>query len=120
MVYKITVFGKKGCQKCAVLKGRLEKLIASDYSQFELVYKDIITRQGLVDFCKMEVFNPQRIPCVYISNEKDEPVVSIKEEVDSKCGQIGIYGILGLQTDYDTGNGVLSVQVLKDMLNEVK
>src|SRR5574344_2993766 len=70
--YRIKVYGKKGCNKCSLLKGRLGKLLDEEkWQNFEMIDFDILTEDGLVAFVKEEVLNPQRIP-FFILQKKDK------------------------------------------------
>ena len=61
--FQVAVFGKQGCDKCEVLKKRLNKILEDrEYSCFEFNYYDLGTVEGLVRFSQCEVLNPQRIP----------------------------------------------------------
>ena len=56
------VFGKQGCKKCEMLKMRLAALLEKpEYSGIELRYHDVLTLDGIVDFCKADCLNPNRI-----------------------------------------------------------
>ena len=49
--YRVEVFGKAGCDKCAVLNQRLDKLLGEEtWQSFEKVYRDVLTEDGLVEF----------------------------------------------------------------------
>ena len=64
--FEVAVFGKQGCDKCKVLKNRLKKILAEEpYADFELVYYDLGTIEGLVRFCRCEILNPQRSLCAW-------------------------------------------------------
>jgi hypothetical protein len=70
-----------------------------------------------VAFCKAEVINPQRIPAVVIYRDAKTPVrYSGKIELPLDAGDIQLKNILGVQTDYDHGNGTIPPLVLKSLL----
>ena len=77
----IHVFGKAGCQKCQVLKGRIDSLLKKpEWHGFSMAYHDIETEDGMVAFCKLECLNPQRIPGFVImqtdENGDSQPVLN--------------------------------------------
>ena len=70
--YRIKVYGKRGCNKCAILKSRLAKLLENEkWQDFEMMNYDILTEDGLVSFVKEEVLNPQRIPSFLIQKRNE-------------------------------------------------
>lgn len=119
--FQVALFGKEGCDKCEVLKKRLNKILQEKpYEEFEFVYCDLGTLEGLVRFCSSEVLNPQRIPSFIVSHNPTgrqeasfSPVmcrkrVSAEEEIET---------FLALETDYKT-NGVITPQMIKDVLDQ--
>ena len=67
----VHVFGKEGCSKCAMLKRRLGQLLEDpDYGNvFEMMYHDVLTLDGIVEFCKAACLNPNRIPAMLVSKD---------------------------------------------------
>lgn len=124
--YQIKVFGKQGCDKCHTLNQRLDKLLVDDdYRQFEKVYCDVESIDGLVAFAEAECINPSRIPAMLISSWNSETAeyipIGTKEPgaPDPICKKSKLYQYIGLQTDYsDTGNGVISPMMIKTVLTE--
>ncbi len=125
--YQIRVFGKKSCDKCHTLNQRLDKLLEKGgYEQFEKLYCDVETIDGLVAFAEAECVNPSRIPALLVTawNDQDEDYVPVpvKEPgaADPVCKKARLYQYLGLQTDYsDTGKGVISPKMIQAILGEV-
>ena len=116
--YQIHVFGKPGCAKCHALQGRLDDLLQEEtYSDFEKVYHDLETEDGLVAFCEAECLNPQRVPAFYVAKE-GEPILNPNPgATDSVTGDSSLYTLLGLQTDYSPrGRGVLSPKMIESVL----
>ena len=123
------VFGKEGCSKCAALKRRLERLLAKpEYSMIRMEYHDVMTLDGIVDFCKAECLNPNRIPALLM--ESDGKYVKIPEcvwnELDKtdnlKNGRFdpGVtYPYVGVQTNYDS-TGVIQESLVRDLLDIAK
>jgi len=126
--FRVQVFGKSGCDKCAILNQRLDKLLAKDeWSAFEKFYTDVESEEGLIAFAEAECINPQRIPAMLLSRENEEsgdfePIPnSTIEQTDSICGKSKLYQHLGLQTDYsDTGRGVISPKMITACLAEAR
>ncbi|MEA2062101.1 MAG: hypothetical protein U9P14_00260 [Gemmatimonadota bacterium] len=121
--FQVMVFGKQGCDKCKVLKSRLEKILAEEsYIDFELVYNDLGTVEGLVRFCQSERLNPQRIPGFMIFEHQGSeesgvcrPLCHLQEMTDLDGEPIEIF--LGLETDY-TGDGTLRPKAIRQVLDE--
>ena len=123
------VFGKEGCSKCAALKRRLERLLVKpDYSMITMKYHDVMTLDGIVDFCKAECLNPNRIPALLLEN--DGKYVEIPEcvwdeldkdaELKNSRFDPGVtYPYVGVQTNYDD-TGVIPEDVIKNVLDMAK
>jgi hypothetical protein len=124
--YQVQVFGKAGCQKCAVLKQRLDKLLGSgEWTDFEQHYWDVETEEGLLPFCEAECVNPQRIPAMLVTRWDETageytPIPNpLMEEPDPVCGKSRLFQHLGLQTDYtDAGKGVITPKMIKAVLKD--
>ncbi len=127
--YQIWVFGKKGCDKCAVLNQRIDKLLGDErWQAFEKRQWDVETEEGLVAFCEMECVNPQRIPAFVVTRLNRatggyEPVpASARAEGASAtaCGGSALlYSYLGMQTDYSrAGGGVISPGMIAALLRQ--
>ncbi|MBT8042197.1 MAG: hypothetical protein KJN67_02015 [Pontiella sp.] len=125
--YQIRVFGKEGCDKCHTLNQRLEKMLSkAEYADFEKLYCDVETIEGLVAFSEAECINPARIPAMLVTawNEAEndyEPVATRAPGAqDPVCKKSRLYQYVGLQTDYsDVGRGVISPKMLQSVLAEV-
>jgi hypothetical protein len=122
--YQIKVFGKQGCDKCHTLNQRLDKLLAKEeYADFDKLYCDVETLDGLVSFSEAECINPSRIPAMIVgewSEEKGEyTLVGTKEPgaEDPVCKKSKLYQYVGLQTDY-SGTGVISPKMIQSVLAE--
>jgi hypothetical protein len=125
--YQVHVFGKKGCDKCAILNQRLDKLLAEDsWSDFEKCYNDVETSDGIIRFCEAECINPQRIPAmIVLQKEEDGAYVPVPNPTPGKADKVykksKLYQFLGLQTDYtDAGKGVISPKMIKSCLEEAR
>ena len=124
--YQIKVFGKQGCDKCHILNQRLEKLLSKkEYSNFEKLYCDVESIDGLVAFSEAECINPSRIPAMLVTrwNEEEgeyEPVCTKEPGVRNPvCRKSRLYQYVGLQTDYsDEGQGVISPKMIQSVLSE--
>ena len=120
--FQVTVFGKQGCDKCKVLKNRLEKILAEKtYADFEIVYYDLGTVDGLVWFCQCEVLNPQRLPSFMIFEKEDrsgtitlKPLVRL-EKISGSTGE-HLNTFVGLETDY-TSTGTLTPKMIRRVLD---
>ncbi len=124
--YRVRVFGKKGCEKCAVLNSRLDKVLDEDqWQDFEKEYMDLETEEGLVGLCEAECINPQQIPAFIVTRHDSEtgcydPVQRKKTgEPDEVCGNSHLYQYVGLQTDYSAkGRGVISPKMITRVMSE--
>lgn len=126
--YQIRVFGKAGCDKCHTLNQRLEKLLTKEeYADFEKLYCDVETIDGLVSFSEAECINPSRIPAMLITEwDTDQndfiPVSTTAPGAkDAVCKKAKLYQYLGLQTDYSaSGKGVISPKMIQAVLAEAQ
>lgn len=124
--FQIQVFGKKGCDKCTVLNRRIEKTLEKDtWKNFEKVYMDVETEDGIVAFAKAECINPQRIPAFIVtrynvSSGKYEPIpYNCHEELDGKTRKTRLYSYLGCQTDYSpANNGIINPKLITKIMEE--
>ena len=120
--YSVMVFGKEGCDKCKILNKRLDSLLEKPgFEKFDKTYHDITTVDGLVNFAKSEVLNPQRIPAFLVLKKSAEGkydyIREMFEEGPDKNGKYRVPTYLGLQTDYSNG-GVIRPSELKNVLNQ--
>jgi hypothetical protein len=112
------VFGKgHGCSKCTVLKSRLSRILeAEKYGDVTMKFEDVLTEPGMVEFLKAEVLNPNRIPALLMRDAETG------EWLDAQgCGNVhdpkSTGHILGIQTDYNTGGGLISPQMIEEVLD---
>lgn len=124
--YNIKVFGKAGCDKCRVLNQRLDGLLQKDeWADFDKTYVDLDTVDGLVEFCKAECINPQRVPafvvCRQNENGKEQLLARSRPEQASIAGNVALHHLVGLQTDYSQeGRGVLRPDMIAAVLEEAR
>lgn len=126
--YQIHVFGKPGCDKCHTLNGRLDDLLQeAEWADFEKLYHDLETENGLVEFCEAECLNPQRVPGFYVSKAnpatgEQEPLPNPQSgSAEAPGGSSALYTWVGLQTDYSgTGRGVITPRMIEAVLRQAK
>jgi hypothetical protein len=121
MKIKIHVFGKPDCPKCNMLNERIDGLLKRDeYSQFEKVYHDCMTEDGLVAFCLAQQLNPSKIPAFVLGN--DDGYIEKIESDEVVLPPYKIFSKYGLQTDWrsDGLKGNIPLQLIKDELNFFK
>ncbi len=126
--YQIHVFGKPACDKCHTLNGRLDDLLQeADWADFEKVYHDLETENGLVEFCEAECLNPQRVPGFYISKAdsitgEHKPLPNPSPGApDAPGGSSALYTWVGLQTDYTpAGRGILTPRLIEAVLRQAR
>lgn len=122
--YRVLVFGKSGCDKCKVLQSRLDNILATpEWQDFEKVYWDVETEDGLVEFCRPGCINPHRIPAMLVQHASPQTgsydyVVDTRPESLDKT-RLNVY--VGVQTDYSgSGRGVLPPQVITGVLETAR
>ncbi|MDI6774697.1 MAG: hypothetical protein QME60_04785 [Verrucomicrobiota bacterium] len=125
--FKVMVFGKTGCDKCGVLNQRVDKLLVKEeWKDFEKLYCDVESEEGIVRLCEAECVNPQRLPALLVTRQNAEtgehdPVARREPgKADPVCGKARLYQYLGLQTDYRDGGGVLTPQMISAVLSETR
>jgi hypothetical protein len=118
--YRVLVFGKTGCDKCKVLQGRLDGLLAApEWNDFEKTYCDVETEDGLVEFCRTGCINPHRIPA-FVVQRRDTQTGAFQYVMDPRPesldkSRLNVY--VGVQTDYsEAGRGVLTPQTITNTL----
>jgi hypothetical protein len=119
--YRIDVFGKTGCDKCKVLQGRLDGLLAApSWQDFEKVYHDVETEDGLVEFCWTGCINPQRIPAFTVSRRNPDTgsYEPVPDRRPPSLDATRLYVQMGLQTDYaDAHKGVTTPTMITAVLD---
>lgn len=116
--FQLTVFGKQGCDKCDLLKKRLNKILAEErYAGFEISYYDMGTAEGLVRFCQCEILNPQRIPSFMVFNTVESGPARVPSELNVGDGKGPVTTYLALETDY-AGSGVIKPETIRAVLDE--
>jgi len=124
--YQIVIFGKAGCEKCKMLNKRVDKILEnSEWQDFKKVYLDIMTEDGLIEFCNAECINPQRIPAFTV--KKFDPERERYEFIMNKnpgshdvvYGSTKLYTYLGIQTDYSS-TGTITPKMIQHILLEAK
>ena len=123
--YRITLFGKKGCDKCKVLKERIDKLVEQDdWKDFEKEYLDVESVDGLVSFVKMEVLNPLRIPSFIVKKlnlATNEYQALVNPEADNCSALSKPFRYVGIETDYsEKGHGIITPQMITKALSQAK
>ena len=125
--YQIRVFGKSGCEKCAVLNQRIEKILADkQWQDFEKQYYDMDTEEGLIMFSEAECINPHRIPALLIARwnqtaQEYEPEPARLSETPEVPARSRLCQYLGVQTDYgDEGRGVITPNMIRAALAEAR
>jgi len=120
--FQVTVFGKQGCDKCRLLKKRLEKILTEKaYADFEMIYYDLGTIEGLVRFCQCEMLNPQRIPSFMVFEKEDRPGTTALRQLSCRVEMSDLVDedldiFMGLETDY-TSTGTLKPVMIRRILD---
>ncbi len=121
------VFGKTGCDKCKVLLRRVNELTqAPEWADVRVRYLDVETEEGLVEFCRMECLNPQRLPALVMgcveADGQFRPIPAAPSAVpDLLLGACRLYHIVGLQTDYSPrGRGVITPAMIAAVFEQAR
>lgn len=125
--FRVLVFGKVGCDKCAMLNRRLDRLFAEEsWQDFEKQYCDIETEEGLIAFCRAQCVNPSRIPALLVTRRQaDGSYAPLPSRDPGAAGDDSarsrLYQFLGLQTDYsDAGHGLITPAMIEAVLQEAR
>lgn len=115
----IHIFGKsEGCAKCAALKRKVTSVIGEDdyRGKFAVVFHDVLTEEGLVDFCRSNI-NPNCIPGMVIGiGELFLESVCTSEEWLTRGNVLKPW--LGLFTDYgERHRGVITTDEIHEILS---
>jgi glutaredoxin len=112
--YLIVIYGKDGCDKCALLKRRVSSLLAKGNQDFDLDYQNLSTAEGMAAYALAETVNGQRIPAMQIMRYNEDRKTYVKipdprpEVTDSENGRVFVPVYLQIQTDYASGSGVIT------------
>lgn len=124
---EVMVFGKAGCDKCKALLRRVGQLAEQPaWSEIQVRYLDVDTEEGLVEFCRMECLNPQRLPSLVVCSVGPDgtatPIPAVPSAApDPLLGTCRLYHIVGLQTDYPPrGRGVITPAMIVAILEQAR
>lgn len=115
----IHIFGKsEGCAKCAALKRKVFSAIKEDKyrGKFTVAFHDVLTEEGLVDFCRSNI-NPNCMPGLVIGIGELflESVCTSGEWLER--GNL-LKPWLGLFTDYgERHRGVITSEEIRGLLD---
>lgn len=107
-----------------MLNQRLDNFLSRDeWSNFDKVYYDLTTEDGLVKFARAECLNPQRIPAMMITKRSEsgyDPLPNPQPgQEDLICGDSKLYAFIGLQTDYsEKGHGIITPSMITRVLSD--
>jgi hypothetical protein len=124
--YRVVVFGRLASDKSQLLNRRVDKILSKDeWSDFEKVYMDMETEDGLVAFCRAECINPQRIPALIVMRKESDGYAPVPNPSmgleDPLCQESKLHHWLGLQTDYSsTGSGMITPKMIASVLQEAR
>ena len=115
----IHIFGKsEGCTKCAALKRKVTSVIGEEkyLGKFVVSFHDVLTEEGLVDFCRSNI-NPNCIPGLVIGiGELFLESVCTSEEWLTRGNVLKPW--LGLFTDYgERHRGVITTEEIRGLLD---
>lgn len=115
----IHIFGKsEGCTKCAALKRKVASVMEEEKyrGRFVMSFHDVLTEEGLVDFCRSNI-NPNCIPGLVIGiGELFLESVCTSEEWLTRGNVLKPW--LGLFTDYgERHRGVITMEEIRGLLD---
>ncbi len=95
------------------------------WQDFEKVYYNVESIDGLVAFTQVECLNPSRIPGFVITKWNDrlkqyEYMPQQLQADDASSRRTLLHTHLGLQTDYGQGKGVLPPKLIQAALQRAK
>ena len=115
----IHIFGKsEGCTKCAALKRKVASVMEEENyrGKFEVSFHDVLTEEGLVDFCRSNI-NPNSLPGLVIGiGELFLESVCTSEQWLERGNLLRPW--LGLFTDYgERHRGVITTEEIREILS---
>ena len=115
----IHIFGKSdGCTKCAALKRKVASVMEEEKyrGRFVVSFHDVLTEEGLVDFCRSNI-NPNSLPGLVIgTGELFLESVCTSEEWLERGNLLRPW--LGLFTDYgERHRGVITTEEIRGLLD---
>ena len=115
----IHIFGKSdGCTKCAALKRKVASVMEEEKcrGRFVVSFHDVLTEEGLVDFCRSNI-NPNSLPGLVIGiGELFLESVCTSEEWLERGNLLRPW--LGLFTDYgERHRGVITTEEIRGLLD---
>ena len=115
----IHIFGKsEGCTKCAALKRKVASVIGEDdyRGKFAVTFHDVLTEEGLVDFCRSNI-NPNCIPGMVIGIGEIFLESVCTSEAWIERGNLR-KPCLGIFTDYsERHRGVITTEEIRGLLD---
>jgi hypothetical protein len=106
---KVHVWGKHGCAKCKALLDRLNRMDTE--GELDIEYHDILTVQGLAEFCRHGDINGNNIPAFTVEGD----FTPLGAEGWPFPGSKPLYDEYGVCTDYETG-GVMRPEMIKTVI----
>ena len=115
----IHIFGKSdGCTKCAALKRKVASVMEEEKyrGRFVVSFHDVLTEEGLVDFCRSNI-NPNSLPGLVIGiGELFLESVCTSEEWIERGNLLKPW--LGIFTDYsERHRGVITTEEIRGLLD---
>jgi hypothetical protein len=109
--YLIVIYGKDGCDKCALLKRRVSGILAKGNQDFDMDYQNLSTAEGMAAYALAETVNGQRIPALQIMRYDEDRKTYVKipdprpEVTGDEDGRVFVPVYLQIQTDYAPAPG---------------
>lgn len=124
--FLVTIFGKEGCEKCKVLKARIEHILSQpEWKEFDYVYVDVSTDEGYKIFKDTYYLEKDRIPALAIRKfdlaQDSYVLINDSREPDEILKTSKVEGLMAIQTDYfGEGRGIISPKMIVRLLEKAR
>jgi len=123
--YIIAVYGKDGCDMCAILKNEVGVMLEEENLKdvFDLDYHNLSTVEGMTAYAVSETLNGQRIPGLQIMKYDRDKKSYVKipdtrpEAFNDSTGELFIPVYLQLQTDYNSDSPAIKMKEVRELIS---
>lgn len=123
--YLIVVYGKNGCDRCALLKDEVNRMLAEEKlsDRFGFDYQNLSTIDGMTAYAVSETINGQRIPALQIMRYDAEKQNYVKipdtrpEIINDASGDLFVPVYLQLQTDHTPNTPAISRDAIMELVS---
>lgn len=123
--YLIVIYGKQGCDMCALLRDEVSLMLDQEdiEGEFELDYQDLSTVEGMMAYARSETVNGQRIPALQVMKYDHGTSAYVKirdsrtEKYNEETGELHVPVYLQLQTDYSSSRPAIEGAEVLELLS---